>query len=382
MRRHRSSAVPLAALYGALVVYASLYPFTGWHHPLGLASLAAFSLPWPRWWDRFDVVANLLGYLPLGALVCAGALRTGHGRMAAALAGLVFPSLLSLVLELLQNGLPKRVPSALDWALNSGGAALGVFAALLLQRLGAYERWQRWRDRWFVGRSAGAIALLLAWPVGLLFPTPAPLAVGQVLPRLREALMDVVDWAEGSHWAAMLAAWLAPGELRHGTASPLVEAALTLLGLVVPCLLAYTITRAGWRRAALAAAAAAVALATTTLATSLNFGPAHALAWITATTLPALGAGLLLAMALARIARRTAAAVGLVAATALVVLVAQAPTDPYFADSLQAWEQGRFIRFHGLAQWVGWLWPYAVLLHLLERLAARVDGLGTAEAAS
>ena len=26
--------------------------------------------------------------------------------------------------------------------------------------------------------------------------------------------------------------------------------------------------------------------------------------------------------------------------------------------SLQAWEQGRFIRFHGLAQWVGWLWPY------------------------
>ena len=79
VRRHRSSAVPLAALYAALVVYASLYPFTGWRHPLGLASLAAYSLPWPHRWTAFDVVANLLGYLPLGALVCAGLVRSGYG---------------------------------------------------------------------------------------------------------------------------------------------------------------------------------------------------------------------------------------------------------------------------------------------------------------
>ena len=31
--RHRSSAVPLAWLYGALIVYASLYPFAGWRAP-------------------------------------------------------------------------------------------------------------------------------------------------------------------------------------------------------------------------------------------------------------------------------------------------------------------------------------------------------------
>ena len=67
----------------------------------------------------------------------------------------------------------------------------------------------------------------------------------------------------------------------------------------------------------------------------------------------------------------TAAAAGLVAATALAALVAQAPTDPYFADSLQAWEQGRFIRFHGLAQWVGWLWPFATLGYVLAALSRR-----------
>jgi hypothetical protein len=72
--------------------------------------------------------------------------------------------------------------------------------------------------------------------------------------------------------------------------------------------------------------------------------------------------------------RRLAAGLGLVVLTGLVVGVAQAPADPYFAQSLQAWEQGRFVRFHGLAQWVGWLWPYAAMGWLLSRLGARIDG--------
>ena len=80
----------------------------------------------------------------------------------------------------------------------------------------------------------------------------------------------------------------------------------------------------------------------------------------------ALGAGL--AAVLALLPRRVAAGLGLVVLTALVALVAQAPEDPYFAQSLQAWEQGRFIRFHGGAQWVGWLWPYGAMAWLLMRL--------------
>jgi hypothetical protein len=51
--------------------------------------------------------------------------------------------------------------------------------------------------------------------------------------------------------------------------------------------------------------------------------------------------------------------------------MSQASEDVYFAQSLQAWEQGRFIRFHGAAQWVGWLWPYAAMGYLLGRIAAR-----------
>jgi hypothetical protein len=52
-------------------------------------------------------------------------------------------------------------------------------------------------------------------------------------------------------------------------------------------------------------------------------------------------------------------------------LLNQAPESPYFAQTLQLWEQGRFIRFNGLAQWVGWLWPYTAALYLLGQIARR-----------
>jgi hypothetical protein len=45
------------------------------------------------------------------------------------------------------------------------------------------------------------------------------------------------------------------------------------------------------------------------------------------------------------------------------------------ADSLQSWQQGRFIHFYGLAQWIGWLWPYGAIVWLLVRIGAReTDG--------
>ena len=34
---------------------------------------------------------------------------------------------------------------------------------------------------------------------------------------------------------------------------------------------------------------------------------------------------------------------------------------------MQAWENGRFIRFHGLSRWFGILWPYVALAWLLGR---------------
>jgi chromate transport protein ChrA len=109
------------------------------------------------------------------------------------------------------------------------------------------------------------------------------------------------------------------------------------------------------------------------LSTVLNFGPEHVWSWLGPRTVPGLALGTVAALLLAPLPRRLAAGVGLVVLTGLVLGVAQAPSDPYFAQSLQAWEQGRFVRFHGLAQWIGWLWPYAAMGWLLSRLGSGPD---------
>ena len=365
--RDRSSAGPLAVAFGALIAYASLYPFTGWRWPPGLDVASLLALPWPPWRSPFDIVANIAGYLPLGLLVYGACVRNGlpAGRGAATAA--VAAAVLSYLLEVVQTLLPARVPSRLDWVLNLTGACLGAALGVLLHRLGWLERWQVLRDRWFARRAGGALVLLLLWPVGLLFPAPVPLGVGQVGQRLKDMAVSAL---EGTPWSDAVAEWALP-PVEKAALSPPAELVAIALGLLAPCLVAFTAARPGWRRVLLAVGAGARGVVAMTLSTALNFAPEHALAWLTPVTLPALGVGILLAALCAPIGRRTAAGLGLVVLTALIAVVAQAPSDPYYADSLQAWEQGRFIRFHGLVQWLGWLWPFATLGYVVVLLSSR-----------
>lgn len=370
MARHRSTALPLALAFAALVVYASLYPFIGWRWPPAQTALGWLQLPWPRWRDTFDEASNLLGYIPLGALLTLAVLRSGGGLAAAWAVALLASAGLSITVELTQNFLPTRVPSLKDCAFNIAGAAIGASLAGAVLALGWVDRWHELRQRWFVRRSAGALVLLLLWPVGLLFPTPVPLGLGQIWGELR-LLVDAVF--AGTPWAIDVATWFDAGGIDEAPLSRVREGLATALGLAAPCLVAYATTRTGWHRLALAGGASLLAPAVSTLSTALNFGPAHALAWWSPTSSWALALGALMALATIAAGPRLAAALGLAALTALVVLVAQAPADPYYAASLQGWEQGQFIRFHGLALWIGLLWPYAAMAWLLTRLARSGD---------
>jgi len=365
-QRQRSSAAPLAGVYAALVLYASFYPFIDWRWPPGPSLGTLLSLPWPPWRDPFDVWSNVLGYMPLGALLYVAHVRHGRAAWKAALAALLAASALSYLTEVIQQFLPGRVPSRVDWALNSAGAAAGAALAAMLQALGLLQRWQATRERWFLRDSAGGLSLLALWPVGLLFPTPVPLGVGHLASQLRDTLATLF---EDAPWARDFVELLQRAGAGIQPLSPLADALVQLLGLLAPCLVAFSVARRGLRRVLLVAGLAMLGLLATTLSTALSFGPAHALAWVTPQTLPALGLGALLALACTLLPPRAAAGLGLTVLGALVVLVSQAPVDPYFADSLQSWEQGRFIRFHGLAQWIGWLWPYAAMVWLLGRLS-------------
>jgi len=365
---HRSTALPLACFAALLALYASLYPFEGWRWPPGVDGLGVLVLPWPQWHDRFDDWANGLGYLPIGALIYGAVVRSGRPARQAFVLSLALPALLSYGVELGQQFMPGRVPSAKDFSLNVAGAFGGSLVAAVLQSAGLVDRWQALRERWFAGDSAFALLLLLLWPAALLFPAPVPLGLGHIWDELRAGLLAAVA---DTPWESDAAAWLAGTGRALQPLSRLQEGLIVALGLLAPCLVAYATTTAGLHRLWLLVGALALGLGVTTLSTALNFGPQHALAWWSPTMLPALTVGAALALAGMGLGRRLASALGFTALALLVTLVAQAPSDPYYAASLQGWEQGRFIRFHGIAQWVGWLWPFVAMAWLLARMARR-----------
>ena len=144
------------------------------------------------------MVINIVGYMPLGFLAYAAALRSGLGRARGQVAGPAALATASWSMESLQFFLPGRVPSLADRWLNSLGALLGVLLAATRNGLALLSRWQELRERWFVRRSSQALALLALWPLALLYPTPLPFGLGQWLPKLRELLVDALD---GTPWA-------------------------------------------------------------------------------------------------------------------------------------------------------------------------------------
>jgi VanZ family protein len=370
-RRRSSASVPLSAAFALLIVYASLYPFSGWRWPPGQSLQSLLTLPWSQYHITFDIWANFIGYMPLGALLYAAGVRSGWRWGWALAAAALSPMLLSYALELTQSFLPERVPSREDWLLNSAGGVAGALVAAVLTALGLLRVWQSLRDRWFIPASAGALALLLLWPLALLFPTPVPLGLGQCWDEAREFARLAL---EDTPWAAAAESWLRPPLPERAPLSQPTEVLCIALGLVAPCLVAFAGMRSRARRAVLTPGALVLALAVSTLSTALNFGPEHALAWLTPATVPGLAMGLVAALACSLLPSRLAAAVGLMVLTALVVVVAQAPDNAYYTQSLQAWSQGRFIRFHGLSRWLGWLWPYAAAGWLLMRVGARNEG--------
>ena len=359
---HRTSAWPLALATMCLVVYASLYPFTEWRDQ-GISPFRFLTAALPKYWTGFDVAINLAGYAPVGFLLALSALRSGRVTWAVSVA-VLSAGLLSLCMETLQSYLPSRVPSNVDLALNTLGAWLGACIAWLLEKMGVIGHWSRFRARWLALDARGAMVLLALWPVALLFPASVPMGLGQVLERFETALAEALA-------DTPFLDWLPVRDIELQPLVPGAELICVALGALIPCLLGYCVIRTAWQRATFSLVILSTGIAVSALSAALSYGPSHAWAWL---DLPvrsglALAAGLALLMLPLR--RRGAAAFALLALAIHLSLLNQAPASAYFAQTLQTWEQGRFIRFHGLAQWLGWLWPYAALGYVLARLSGR-----------
>ncbi len=356
----QTSARPLAWLYAALIVYASLYPFGPWRDQ-GISPWAFLAAPRTPYWTGFDVGANLLGYVPLGFWVTLASLRLGWHRRPW-WHGVWVGSGLSLVLEAMQSYLPLRVPSQSDWLLNTLGAAMGATLALLLERRGFLLRYSAVRQRWFVPQTQGALPLLLTWPFALLFPLAIPLGVGHVMERFETAWGK---WLVGTPFLE----WL---PLREVELQPLVPASLSLcvaLGMLLPVLLAFSVMPKRPSRWCALGVLWVLALGVSGLSAALTHGPMLAWSWLDGPIAAGLGLGLLAGAGAVWLSPRASLVLLLTLSLIHLALVNQAPTSTYFDQSLQTWEQGRFIRFHGLAQWLGWLWPFALIWDTMRRLA-------------
>ncbi|HET8748082.1 MAG TPA: VanZ family protein [Ramlibacter sp.] len=365
---HKTSAWPLAGAYAVLVVYASLYPFSGWRDQQ-IPPWDFLFAGWPRYWTGFDVAANVVGYVPLGFLLALSFLRRGnvrlfasHPNIAAVAVALATGTLLSLCMESLQNFLPSRVASNVDFGLNALGTLVGAALAAGLELAGVLAHWSRFRERWFIPQARGALVLLALWPFALLFPAAVPLGLGQVLERLE---LFIADWLQDTPFLE----WLPVRDVELQPLVPAAELLCVALGAFVPCLLGYTILRSTGRRAVFALLAIGVGTLVTALSAALSWGPAHAWAWLSLPVRLGLLFGLVLSALMLAVPRRGCAAVLLLVLVVHLSVLNQAPASAYFTDTLQAWEQGRFIRFNGLAQWLGWLWPYAVLVYVLLRVS-------------
>ena len=237
--QRRPSALSRQALvvYTLLVIYGSLYPFSGWRS-LGIGPFAYLTDPLPQYLTAFDVVTNVLGYMPFGALAVLALYPRCRGVLAAGVA-FIGGAMLSGAMEAVQTYLPTRVASNLDLAANALGALLGAVltvpaTSMLLDR-GVLRRM---RFVWFERDTAYMLGLSALWPFATMYPAPYLFAVGD-LPLVLWQHLDPVMQDAMLAWTPAtwnVAAW--PDNLSEMLADDTWETLITSLNLFAALVLA------------------------------------------------------------------------------------------------------------------------------------------------
>jgi len=259
------------------------------------------------------------------------------------------------------------VPSNVDFLLNSAGALIGASGMVLAWSLGLLRRWTDFRARWLEPSAHGGLVLLALWPVALLYPAPVPFGLGHIWERLEGGLIEVLVDTPFSEWVPLWPESPAP-------LSPLAEAFCISLCLLSPVLLAFSDMRLFLRRAVFLPLFFLGAFAVAGLSASLTYGPTHAWAWVSPQVMLGMGVGLLAGIVALPMPRRLCLVLMLMSLATSLSLLNGSPDSPYFEQSLEIWEQGRFIRFHGLSQWLGWLWPFATMAYGLRAVVRQWPG--------
>jgi hypothetical protein len=333
------------AAYILLVVYASLYPLSGWREPAVRRS---------RFWSRpgramsrlSTSAANFFGYLPFG-LLCALALLPASPRAPPACAS--GPRRRSRCCSKRRKASCRRASPRTSTSCQRGGAACGAAASRWLAPGLGGGPLQRLRAR---GAGPGAAAdlgltLLGLWLFAQLNPATLLFGTGD--------LRDLVAGSGERHAAELFVS---------------AEAATAGANLAAVALLASAMTLPHAPLLRLVAGLIGIALLVKTLAFAILMRPSTSSPGSRPAPRSAWWRRGARARGAAPAAYRAPGA-GRGAADGATVLVNLSPPNPYFAATLKVWAQGHFLNFNGLTHLVSAAWPFAALVYLVYLAASR-----------
>jgi len=349
-----------ALAYLLLLADATLSPWTGWRDR-GIDPFGYLIAPWPSYVTLFDVLVNVLGYVPVGFLLVFSLYPHVRGSAAVIAASLVCIAL-SMVLEAVQTFLPARVASLSDLGANALGAVVGaglgqVLIGPLLER--GWLRTLRWR--WFQRGATAGLLICLFWILALVYPDPYAFGSGGLL---RDWLQPVIEgWGAASWWQPN------PRQIFVG------EALVSFFSIVSAGVVYLSTTRLHAPAIRLLFFFLGISVAVQSVAARLSGVFVQPLVWLTSGTRLGLVVAVIVLLALSRMQPSWRASVGILTLVATILLASVLPENPYYVSAGNVWVHPPFLNLHGLTTVVHQIWPFAALLLLVWSLWSKKSGL-------
>jgi VanZ family protein len=360
--RRRSPLARRAALaWIGMVIYASLTPWSDWQDR-GVSPFAYLAAPWPRHVTTFDVVVNVLGYLPLGITLVLALYPRVRGRYAV-VAATMLAALLSGTMEALQTYLPSRVSSNVDLIANAVGAFAGAVAGSRIAPAVIDDgRIAQWRRRWLRHDDPIGLLLIGLWPLTQAHPT-ATLFGGGRLAQFGDALgegLAGIGFDPASWWPT----------LTEPSDFVLLEAATTTAAILAIGLGASAAMQRHAPRLRLLLLMFCAGLGVKALAYGIAFGPDQALAWNTRGAVGGLLLGGFTLVAASHAPARVLPRLAAIGTLALLLFVNLGPQNPYHEAWLAQWQPGQLRNLSAAAGWFALCWPFGFFAWAVRRWLA------------
>jgi VanZ family protein len=341
--REASAAGTWLVVYALSIIYVSLTPFSGWTDTDTVLSLWP---RWPRYITFFDVLINVLAYVPLG-LFAYIFLHPRIGPKPAAFFSVLAGFVLSLAMEMAQQFLPTRISSMVDLLANTGGTLIGVALTAWFAWTPQLEIISNLRDRIFIrGRLANLGQLLLAlWFITQLNPSIPFLGAGNVINMLLE------PW---NHRADAAAFWIP-------------QAAGMALNFCGIALFISLLVQRALKPAWFAVGVLALALIIKTVAAVLLLKEPLIPHWFGRETVAGLAGGVVLLLIFSSLRRRQRLIVAglIILAGGVMSKLAAIYDSPSEILRVFKWPYGQLLNFTSLTQFINEAWPLAALVYLI-----------------